>query len=378
MSTPQRLSYHAEPLFSEIPLPSQASVTEAPHMMGASLDITPVQRMSLYSGDQWEEFTLEWVLSLKAEREYVGGVMRLGGPNDRGADIVAFLSPDKTDGRWHCFQSKRYTEPLGVAKAYPEMLKILVAVAEGSFKTLPERYVFVAPNIGATFRTLLAKPERLKQEFLAALNKPGSRLGAEYDPQTLTAALKLAQSVKFSMFEAPMLAEIFAQHASTVYHASRFGRSSLTRPSPEKTAPVEHSHRETRYIEQLLEVYEQEWGCAPNAPAAYAHKRAGKDLRNQRVAFYCAEQLRVFARDSVPPRVFEDLQQEIHSYVDRIVDRYDTGYTRLNAATDAACQLQLRQDGLLINVIEHQDRAGICHQLANDDKLIWCEKDENL
>jgi hypothetical protein len=43
---------------------------------------------------------------------------------------------------------------------------------------------------------------------------------------------------------------------------------------------------------------------------------------------------------------------------------------RLDAVTQAAQELHLTSNALL-TVVKVQDRRGICHQLANDDRLIW-------
>jgi len=81
--------------------------------------------------------------------------------------------------------------------------------------------------------------------------------------------------------------------------------------------------------------------------------------------------LRVFARDSVPPGTFESLQDEIHSGVVDVaeadhVDRFE----RVKAVTRAARQLGLTSNALL-SCAKATDRDGICHQLANEDKLLW-------
>ncbi len=123
MSTSERFSaFHAEPLFSELPKPAQTPVTVVAPMMAMPPTLTPKQILVHHSADQWEEFIYEWVSVLK-EAEYVE-VVGMGGANDGGADIAAFLTKDKTDGPWHCFQCKHYGKAIGAATAYPEILKI--------------------------------------------------------------------------------------------------------------------------------------------------------------------------------------------------------------------------------------------------------------
>jgi hypothetical protein len=96
-----------------------------------------------------------------------------------------------------------------------------------------------------------------------------------------------------------------------------------------------------------------------------------RHYHRQRETFYHAEALRNFARDTVPPGTFEELQGEVHAGVVDVSDAsHADALLRLNAVTQAAAQLPLTANGL-ISVTKVQDKKGICHQLANEDKLKW-------
>ncbi|MFE2716972.1 ABC-three component system protein [Streptomyces mirabilis] len=372
MSTSERSSaLPAEPLFTELPKPSQTPVTVVSPMMALPPALTPKQRLVHYSADDWEEFIYEWVMSLK-EAGYVD-VVGMGGSNDRGADIAAFLTSAKTDGRWHCYQCKHYDKALGPSVAYPEILKIHSAVAEQQYRVLPERYVFVAPRIGGSLIQLLAKPSALSAGFFDWVTKNSARLALEYAGGLLDRALDLARQSEFSRFEAGNLDTVLEQHASTPHHVRRFGTPLPDRPAREP-APAEHSPEEARYIQQLLDVYCEKWGCSAVSPdEARAHPRAGRNLQNQREAFYRAEQLRMFARDSVPVGTFESLQESVFSGVVEVEeDDFATGWARLKAVLAAARDMQLGTN-VLLQVVDPDDRKGICHQLANEDRLTWVQ-----
>ncbi|MFF1932014.1 ABC-three component system protein [Streptomyces sp. NPDC058228] len=343
-------------------------------MMALPPTLTPKQYLVHHSADQWEEFVYEWVMALK-EAGYVD-VVGMGGSNDRGADIAAFLTARKTDGPWHCYQCKHYDKALGPATAYPEILKIHSAVAEQQYMELPERYVFVAPKIGGTLTQLLAKPSELKLTFFAWTEKNTVKLLEEYGEGALQRALDRARQTDFSCFEAGNLDKILEQHATTPHHVRRFGAPLPDRPAREP-APPEHAAGETRYIQQLLDVYSEKWGYSSGSPdGARAHPKAVRNLQRQREAFYCAEQLRVFARDSVPTGTFESLQDDVHSGVVEVEERdFDTGYERLHAVLDAARDMQLGAN-VLLPVVKPDDRKGICHQLANENRLTWVQEDE--
>jgi len=71
-------------------------------------------------------------------------------------------------------------------------------------------------------------------------------------------------------------------------------------------------------------------------------------LGEAKEAFYHAEALRVFARDTVPPGTFEGLQEDIYT---GIIDEHDAhhpdGYTRVLKVTKTARELSLTSNALL-------------------------------
>jgi len=363
-----------KPVFTRLPKPSQTPVTVASPMLAMPPVLTPKQQLVHHSADDWEEFIYEWVLALE-EAGYVD-VVGMGGSNDRGVDIAAFLTPDKTDGDWHAYQCKHYGRALGGAAAFPEILKIHSAVAESQYRTLPERYVFVAPKIGASLTQDLAKPSTLKAKFFDWTDKNQDKLTLEYPGGMLERALGLAHGEGFSRFEAGNLDKILTQHAATPHHVRRFGTPLPDRPA-RLSAPPEHTPDEARYVQQLLDVYGEKWGCSTTSPhEARAHAKAGPNLQRQREAFYCAEQLRLFARDHIPPGTFESLQDDVYSGVAEVEEQdFATGYDRLKAVLEAARNMQLGTN-ILLRVERPDDRKGICHQLANDDRLIWVQGGE--
>lgn len=358
------------PVFQGFAEPSSSPIVLlAPAMQGPPT-ITPKQHLYFYPADEWEEFTYEWVRAL--DHPYVL-VTRMGGAGDRGADVAACLTEQGTNGEWHCYQCKHYEDALAPGDAYPEMVKIFTAAIQGHY-ALPSRYVFVAPKIGPTLTRLLANSATLKAGFFTAWHKPGKgKLGGELDATTRAEVKKLAQGTDFSLFKAGNLDEILELHSKTSRHAFRFGTPLKTRPAVQ-LPPTEAAVREARYVRKLLDVYNEKYDCSMQAlQEARDHAKAGRHLARQREAFYSAESLRVFARDNVPEGTYEAIESEIYNAVIEIEERdFDNGYDRLGSVLTAAGTVQLGGN-ILAPAVTGPDRKGLCHQLANDDRLTWCK-----
>ncbi|SDU25085.1 ABC-three component system protein [Jiangella alkaliphila] len=330
------------------------------------LSITPEQRLSLCSDKQWEEFVLEWATVLP----YVQ-VMRSGGAHDHGVDVAGFVAGAGFDGEWDCFQCKHYGKALLPSDAYPEIVKVVVGTMSGHY-TWPRAYRFAAPKgCGTTLAGVIHSPSKLRAGLKAALTKKGSPLQRLLGEHSLASVLEFIDDADFSRFGTVEPHEMISMHQQTRWHSARFGVDLPNRPDP-PTPTDQPTVDEQLYIAKLLAAYKERHGEEFTATLAAGRNQVSAHYLRQRVAFYSAEALRVFARDSVPEGTFDALQEEIF---DGVVDVHDTGHAdgmeRLLQVTRAAHSLAMTANGLL-PVVELRDRTGICHQLANDDRLSWC------
>jgi hypothetical protein len=340
-------------------------------MQGAPL-LSPKQYLHTYSDEEWEHFTVEWVRALAHPYAFV---TRMGGSGDRGADVAACLTKQGTNGEWHCYQCKHYEDALSPADAWPEMVKIFLAKVLGVYE-LPTRYVFVAPRIGSSLTRFLANPATLKEEFFKAWNKEGSKLGKDLSADHRKAVEALAQDTDFSMFEAPNVDWIIELHSTTPHHAGRFPTPLKARPAVERP-PSEPRVSESVYVQKLLAVYNEKYSLElKTLREARDHARTQQHLVRQREAFYSAESLRVFARESVPYETYEAVESDLFDAVVEVEEReYDLGYERLDAVLGAAVAHQPNRGNILAPVITVRDRKGLCHHLANNDRLSWCNEE---
>lgn len=326
-------------------------------------------RVQSFSPDEWEDFIEEWATSL--ESTYVK-VRRFGGSGDSGVDIAGFLTENGFEAKWDNYQCKHYAHPLRPSDIWVELGKIIYYSNIGEY-TPPQKHYFVASlGVGTQLEKLLNKPTELREKLKENWNgycKNGITSTAEINLSGNL--LSYVDAFDFTIFSSKSHVELVEAHSLTRFHAVRFGGGLPARPNPDAPPTVPMSS-ESRYIRQLLDAYAD---CL-NSPlhdldALVAHSEFEKDFRRQRERFYHAEALRNFARDTVPEGTFNDLQEEVyHGVVDVTDAAHASGYERMKATVAQASSISLTANPLA-SVTKSQDRQGICHQLANDDRLKW-------
>ena len=236
----------------DMPTPTPTPASNATQL---AVPVSPQGRIQLYTDVEWEEFIREWATALPTS--YVQ-IKRFGGTGDRGADVAAFKSDRGLEGPWDCFQGKHYADSLKFSDAAPEILKVFRAVNAGHW-LLPDSYQFLAPRgCGTQLNQLLSQPEKLKAKFLAELHpdKPLIKSAKGLDAFELAAITALAATTDFALFKSIELLDVLGQHAKTPYHAARFAAALNNRPVHEGP-PASVKPEETRYVEQLIEVYRE-------------------------------------------------------------------------------------------------------------------------
>jgi hypothetical protein len=327
-------------------------------------------RVKNFSPDEWEQFIEEWASSLEG-LPYVK-VRRFGGAGDCGVDIAGFCTNKGFEDTWDNYQCKRYANPLRPSDIWVELGKIIYYSYIGEYKP-PRKHYFVASlDVGTKLEKLLNKSTELRKELIRNWN------GHCKCKITITKEIELSGAFKsyldsydFTIFSSKSHVDLINAHSKTNYHSIRFGGGLPVRPNPESPPDIPVAS-ESRYISQLLEAYGDHLGTPIHDTGALAaHSLLEKDFRRQRERFYHAEALRNFARDTVPEGTFNDLQDEIyHGVVDVTDAQHPDGYKRMKATVTQASTVALTANPLS-STTKSQDRQGICHQLANEDRLKW-------
>ena len=331
-------------------------------------------RIRSFSPNDWEEFIEEWASSLDSFYEKT---RRFGGSGDLGVDIAGFCTDQGFEGEWDNFQCKRYDHPLRPSNIWVEIGKIIYYSHQKKYLPPRKHYFVCSKGIGTKLEKLLNKPSELKKQ--AAEN------WAKHCEDDITSTTKVVlfgdllaffKDFDFTIFSSKSHVDLINTHSRTGYHAVRFGGGLPARPNP--TAPPDNpAENESRYIRQLLDAYGSHLDLQlEDISSLDGHNTLLCDFLRQRERFYHAESLRNFARDTVPKGTFDALQDEVfHGVVDIAEGAHSNGFERMKA-TVVQASLVAATANPLASAVKTQDRQGICHQLANIDRLQWVPDDE--
>lgn len=182
---------------------------------------------------------------------------------------------------------------------------------------------------------------------------------------------KLAEYVDahdFTSFTYATLDEILDDHRRTAYWASRLG-GQLPPPNPGQT-PADVAPEETVYVGKLLEVYSETTGVEiASIDDLSAHAEWGDDLQNQRVRSYDAEAFMATYRDQTEPGTIESFADQILDAIDPALALAGSAHRRLSTALSVAGQAA--PASVLAAQAKIRVKQGVCHQLANADRVTW-------
>lgn len=340
----------------------------------AGLPIPKVSRVQIFSPDDWEEFIEEWASSLKSSYAMV---RRFAGAGDMGIDVACFTQDVGFVTPWDNYQCKRYDHALRPSDIHLEIGKVIYYTWLKEY-TVPRKYYFAASrDVGTTAAKLLLDPSGLKESVRQNWDKQcRQQITSTAEIALTNGLLDHFETFDFTIFSSRSLLELIAQHETTSYHAIRFGGGLPPRPAA-GALPDEPGPHESRYIRQLLNAYGDHLGeRVADIVALEAHTVLRRDFVRQRERFYSAEALRNFSRDTVPDGTFYALQEEVfQGVVDVSEADHASGLARMRATVMQAAALSATSNPLA-PATRVQDRQGICHQLANENRLTWTPNDE--
>lgn len=340
--------------------------------------LPPEQHIKAYSEDEFENFVREWAFYYGQLRQkaYVR-VGRFGGAGDMGRDVVGYIDPPSTKGKLDIFQCKHYGHGLHPGDVWTELGKLCYFTFVGAF-AVPEAYHFVCPyDVGPELGSLLENPNELRQRVIHEWEEHIARRISKKQVIKLEGALlDHVTAFEFKRVGYKPIHEIAQEFGATPQYASRFGGGLRIPRSTDKKPPAEIEGHEQRYVEQLIQAYQDHEDDGVKLENLSAYPDFSRHFTRSRVRYFCAETLRIDVRDNLPEGVtFEQVQDQVFdSVADVCEDRtHGSGFVRVNAVTDHAGNYVVH-DHALKGYLNSQILKGVCHQLANADKLKWVQK----
>ena len=362
--------------------PSSLKAVPSAAQMTAGIPIPPVRIIQVYSADEWEAFTEEWLHFHKLSGKYEA-VRRFAGPGDRGLDVIGFTSAVGFSSEWDSYQCKHYDHALSPEDVSIEIAKIihhsfLKAPPYNQTHGLPRKHVFVAPRgSGITVARWFKDQVRFKAEIRDRWKKNGlPTIGKGISTDFNGEIEAYFEAFDFSIFGDKSAVELIDEHSHTAFHAARFGGGLPARgavPEP----PATPSADESPYLKKLFDTYGEHVGKSiADRGGLHAHAALLEHFDRQRVLFYSAEALRNFARDRTPVGTFDSLKDDVyHGVIDVCETVHTSGLERLRSTIVTAGGLDVSGNAL-VGVTRVADKQGVCHHLANEDRLTWVRDDD--
>jgi len=325
-----------------------------------------------FKPEVWEDFTEEWAHS--QERKYKE-IIRYTGAGDMGLDVLCFHTTDHFNGPWDNVQCKRYACELQPNQVYVEIGKIIYYSCICEYPPPTNYYFAASKGLGLKLKKLLTKPEELKKAVVANWDTHCKKKITDTKELPLEGTLlEYLNKFDFRIFKMIPVAQMIKDHANTVFYIRRFGPASFPERPPVELPPPTVQPKESRYVQQLFEVYSEKLAVQLNDPAQLAqYPEIEQHFNRSREIFYHAESLRNF-RDSIDPGAFDAIRDEIyHGTVDMYEMDYADGLTRVRSTVGHAGTLTPNCNALCVRV-QTKDKQGFCHHLANENRFTWVKK----
>ncbi|MBI0401124.1 ABC-three component system protein [Cyclobacterium marinum] len=355
---------------NEIPKPQGRGRLSTHEILNGQI-IPAIDRLSSISEDEFEDLVLEWVdgyLTKKYHR-----VREFGGSGDKGRDVVGYYENGEID----FYQCKHYSSPLSPAQIWIELGKIAFYTFNGDYKT-PKSYFFVTTKgVGPKLLDLIDNPSKFNSELLKEWDDK-CRDKIKASKTFLTKDLKEhIEKFDFSIVKDKSPLELINEHKTTSYYPQRFGgglvkyREIIPNPSQElqpheliytKLLFQAYSKLKNKVVENLVDLKNLDQELVSH-------------FEEERKSFYCTESLEKFSRDNFaditsPP--FEEMKEDCLMILRSILilSERDDDLERLQESKLGLMSKEFASNPLH-SEIRHLDKAGMCHYLANQEKIKW-------
>jgi regulator of sigma D len=331
--------------------------------------VHPLKTLKTYDSDDFEVFIQEWAYGFLQPNGVYDSVYRIGSTGDKGRDVIGYIDKEKTVVDY--YQCKFYASALDKTVALQEIVKLLHHASKGDI-AYPRKYYLIAPKDvnPKLFDFLHSDVELIRSEVRQYSEKHYKK---NIDLEEWEKLNEFISDVDLSIFDTRQMIQIIDEHSKTRWYAMRFG-GGLKPRGIAPSAPAKIKKAESKYVDQLLNAYSEKLGINVHSPTELQLNNLELDhFIRQRNAFYSAEHLRIYSRETFPPEYdeFEKFKADIFVGIITTANKsYSDNVQKIDAVTDRAIDLS-STGNMLANKIQNLDKHGVCHHLVNDDKINW-------
>lgn len=337
--------------YNEIAFPKLNDSQKAPLIQATNI-------VASYSGEEFENFILEWLKYCRNKINENTVIGRIGCTGDNGIDIY-----ENTNGVVSYYQCKRYNSAL----TQPQFIEIIIKVLWHCFKSdieKPEKlYIIAFKGVNGKVLPLLAKnhENELKKCVIKGTTKGLLNLKISDDPKPFILYLKKIKD--FGFVKKIDLDDIVTEYCVSPYKGLRF----ITTSSSEikRKLVKEENYEENAFYKQLSNI---------------VTKNKHKVLLRAKEQYYSA-----LCLEETDKYLFGDngefikLEKEVSSNIDPIRNQhFDDMFNRYNQIAASAMATLTSSIALdySLHMIQADDKVGICHKFVNENKLSWDKEDE--
>lgn len=331
--------------------------------------------------DTYEELVTSWAywcLKEGKDKKYED-VFRIGGSGDGGIDVIAYYDIAKRD--CDIYQCKHYDHPINRTDVMAELGKFLYHVHTGVFN-IPRNYYLMAPQgISGPFNKIYSSCEKLRNEVKSSWAKDiacniVAKKTIDLD-DTLSAFI---ESFDFSIFKfiSPdkLIADVYQLENRRVYF-QYFGvrKDDIVRINLD--APAEHDEYERKYIQHLIDAYNDVDGAGEVTAESVSGSGFAKHFGRSREQFWLAESIKKMSEENCPGDrdEFKELERDMKDHVADVHEAsHKDAFERVKAVTSQATCMPKKDNRIISGELGPRELKGVCFQLSNEDELIWKEK----
>ena len=356
---------------------------KAEHRLKEELLFTETRRaqdiLKTMDEDTYEELVASWAYwCLKEDYE---DVMRIGGSGDKGIDVIAYYSQEVN--KCDIYQCKHYDHPVRKSDVIAELGKFLYFMFIGEIP-IPESYYLMAPQgLSSQFLNTYENSIKLKTLIEDSWNKDIAGKIEIGKVHLLEGDLKKFiedfDYTKYKFYSQNKFLKILVEADKRFVYFQYFGFHKEFFRKIVKDTPIGLDEYEKKYIQHLLDAYNDAKGGSEMDESSVESSSFGKHFARSRDEFWLAESIRKMSEENNPGDTdeFANIMDEMEGHVaDTYEGVYDNAFERVKAVTGKSTSMPPKGDWVVSGQLGAKELKGICFQLSNEDRLIWKEDEK--